>query len=169
VSCLDGRAGDADGYDLNEASERQAARYLQRIVQTRVGVGKPYLMYGTMQRMPALDVPAFMIPEAKSIPYTMADCPAFTSPAILCGLWRAADGDSAYVLTSISNESVNVRLALDLEAADVAAGGTYSIVTTRNNLPEGRLDNVLLSRELVVGVAPLDVLLIEIQSAVDGS
>jgi hypothetical protein len=155
--------------DLNEASEREAARYLQRIVQMRVGVGKPYLMYGTMQRMPALDVPSIMISEAKSIPYTMADCPAFTSPAILCSLWRAADGDFAYVLTNISNESVDVRLALDLEAADVTAGMTYSVVTTRNNLADGRLDDVLLPRELEVGVAPLDVLLIEIQSGVGGS
>jgi hypothetical protein len=155
--------------DLNEASEREAARYLQRVVQLRVGAGRPYLMYGSMQRMPTLDVPTFMIPETKSIPYTMADCPAFTSPAILCSLWRAADGDSAYVLTNISSESVNVSLTLDTEAADAAAGGTYSVATTRNNLAEGRLDNVLLPRKLRVDVAPLDVLLIEVQLAADGS
>jgi hypothetical protein len=88
--------------------------YLARLVHTRAQSLK-YLLHGTWLRPPALDVPQREIDTLKIGIYTPLKAARRQYPAVLAGAWRAADGDVALSLASISPEKLSLKLPIDAQ------------------------------------------------------
>ncbi len=94
--------------------------FVTRLVRTRSRALK-YLLYGTWQRPPRLDVPQREIDVAQVGVYTPLKATRRTYPVALAGAWRAADGDVAIALASVSDARLDLQLPIDVRQYDLAA------------------------------------------------
>jgi hypothetical protein len=95
--------------------------FVTRMVRTRIKSLK-YLLHGTWLRPPPLDVPQEEIDVAKVGTYTPLKESKRTYPVALAGAWRASDGDVGIALASISDEKLNLRLPIDVNAYGLKDG-----------------------------------------------
>jgi hypothetical protein len=101
--------------------------YLKKLVQLRQKTLK-YLLYGTFQRPPEIDVPDIDIEWSRLSIYAgrLGGGTSYTShtPGILTLAWKADDGDLAIVLTSIVDEAVPLSFNIPPKDYGLERGGT---------------------------------------------
>lgn len=92
--------------------------YVTRLVHTRQHALK-YLANGTWLRPPTFDVPEQEIDVAALGVYTPLKDSRRKYPVVIAGTWRAPDGNVAIALASISDQSLQVKLPIDLHGYDL--------------------------------------------------
>lgn len=123
--------------------------YVARLVRVRMQALK-YLLHGTWLRPPTLDVPQQEIDVVTIGTYTPLKSSKRTFPLALAGAWRAADGDVAIALASISNEQLSVKLPIDAQAYGLRDGSRIVRIDERGRHRIGNFDrsNSVLPLEL---------------------
>ncbi|MFH1924283.1 MAG: DUF6259 domain-containing protein [Planctomycetota bacterium] len=109
---------------LDERPEEIA--YVMRLARVR-SRGEKYLLYGEFLRPPKLDVPEVTSDFSRLSIYAGQRSRLTSSekrhPLAIAGAWRAADGDVAVALASVSDEPLSVSLALDPAYYDLPKQG----------------------------------------------
>jgi hypothetical protein len=98
-------------------------QFVRKIAQFRAGIGKPYLVGGSM--LPPLPITS---------PTTMANWTPSAGgtasalfPSVQHSEWTAADGSVGIVLTNISDEGLTARVPLSFQALGLADSQAYTV------------------------------------------
>jgi hypothetical protein len=113
--------------------------YLTQLVHTRMRAVK-YLLHGTWLRPPALNVPEREIDTLKIGIYTPLRPARKPYPVALAGAWRAADGDVAVSLASISPEKLALRLPINARLYALTQPCAVYRIDARGRQRVGRFD-----------------------------
>ena len=113
--------------------------YVTRLVRVRMQSLK-YLLHGVWLRPPALDVPQQEIDVVAVGIYTPLKVAKRTFPVAIAGAWRAADGNVAIALASISDERLSVKLPIDAKAYGLPNGCEVYRIDERGRHKIGRFD-----------------------------
>jgi hypothetical protein len=139
--------------------------YVARLVRVRMQSLK-YLLHGVWLRPPALDVPQQEIDVLAIGTYTPPKASKRTFPVALAGAWRAADGDVAIALASISDEKLELKLAIDAQAYGLSNGCQVFRIDERGRRGIGRFDRN--DPVLRLGLPPRGMCVLEFSNGVTG-
>ena len=96
--------------------------FLRRLAETRREYAK-YLLFGEMERTPAMDVPYAEIDISKVSIYAFTDGKSAAEikknvPLLYSGMWKAKDGESALFIVNICDEPQRLAFADGTEIED---------------------------------------------------
>jgi uncharacterized protein (TIGR03437 family) len=134
-------------------------RYLQRAVSLRTTYGFPFVVLGRMLRPPQPTVPAYYVPAAKQIPYTIADTSGFNAPSVLGSAWTSPQGDAALIFTNISDNAVSFSWTMTAADVPLASGKRYDLYVLRNGTCVSRQPRVSLPYTLALDASSTDIVM----------
>jgi hypothetical protein len=134
-------------------------QYLQRIVRLRTTYGYPFVVLGRMLRPPRPAVPAYTVPPATQIPYSMANTSAFDAPSIVGSAWQSPQGDGALIFTNISDSTVPFSWTVSPADVPLDPGQTYNLYILTNGVCTSTQQAVQLPYTLGLSLDSIDVVM----------
>jgi len=148
--------------ELEESDDQERAEHLRLIVEARCSYAKSFLVYGRMLRQPDIDVPMFLNPGCKTVPYGGGEYLPYQYPSVLSSLWKAPNGDVGYIFTNVSHDPVTFTLEIDSQQTELDPNSSYAIYEFRNGVYSAINLDTTLPANVGIYTEPLDVLMVGI-------